>query len=45
VPASVGSLLGSAWGVLTYRRHRRDATGNLIAKLQTKQALLKTDGK
>ena len=45
VPASVGSLLGSAWGVLTYRRHRRDGQGNLIAKLQTKQALLKTDGK
>ena len=50
VPACLGSVLGSAWGVLTYRQHRRNGTdkgtgsGNLIAILQPKQELLKTDG-
>jgi glycosyltransferase involved in cell wall biosynthesis len=37
VPASVGSLLGSAWGVWTYRRNRKNP--KLIADLQVKQTL------
>jgi glycosyltransferase involved in cell wall biosynthesis len=43
VPACLGSVLGNAWGVTTYRRNRRDR--NLIARLQPKQNLIKTDGK
>jgi len=43
VPASLASVLGNAWGVVTYRQHGRDR--NLIAKLQPKQNLIKTDGK
>jgi glycosyltransferase involved in cell wall biosynthesis len=42
VPASLGSVLGNAWGVLTYRQHGGDQ--NLIAKLQPKQNLIKPDG-
>lgn len=42
VPASLGSVLGNAWGVLTYRRHRGEK--NLVAQLQPKQDLIKTDG-
>jgi glycosyltransferase involved in cell wall biosynthesis len=36
-PASLGSVLGSAWGVWTYKRHGRDE--KLIAKLKPKQTL------
>jgi glycosyltransferase involved in cell wall biosynthesis len=39
VPASLASVLGNAWGVLTYRRHGKDK--NLIARLQVKQTLKK----
>jgi glycosyltransferase involved in cell wall biosynthesis len=37
VPASVGSVLGNAWGVLTFKRRGGDK--KLIADLQTKQTL------
>ena len=40
--ASPASVLGNAWGVLTYKRRRRDkGTGgqSLIAELQVKQTL------
>jgi glycosyltransferase involved in cell wall biosynthesis len=43
VPACLGSFIGSAWGVLTFRRHGNDR--NLIAKLQPKQDLRETNGK
>jgi glycosyltransferase involved in cell wall biosynthesis len=43
LPASLGSVLGNAWGVITYRQHGGDR--NLIAKLQPRQNLIKTDGK
>jgi glycosyltransferase involved in cell wall biosynthesis len=43
LPASIGSFIGSAWGVLTYRQHGSDR--NLIAKLQPKQDLRGTNGK
>jgi glycosyltransferase involved in cell wall biosynthesis len=36
-PASIGSVLGNAWGVLTYMRRGKDK--NLIAELQVKQNL------
>jgi glycosyltransferase involved in cell wall biosynthesis len=36
-PASVGSLLGAAWGVWTYKTHRSDP--RLVANLQVKQTL------
>jgi glycosyltransferase involved in cell wall biosynthesis len=39
VPASLASVLGNAWGVLTHRRNGRDR--NLIARLQPKQDLIK----
>jgi len=39
LPASVGSVLGNAWGVWTYRRRGQDKT--LIAELQVKQELKK----
>ena len=39
VPACVGSVLGNAWGVLTYKRRGKDK--NLIAELQVKQTLKK----
>jgi hypothetical protein len=42
VPASLGSVLGDAWGVWTYKRHGQDE--KLIAKLKPKQDL-KQDGK
>lgn len=35
VPTCVGSVLGNAWGVVTYRRYRGEK--KLIAKLQVKQ--------
>jgi glycosyltransferase involved in cell wall biosynthesis len=38
-PASVGSVLGNAWGVWTYRRRGSDKS--LIAELQVKQTLKK----
>jgi hypothetical protein len=45
-PASLGSVLGDAWGVWTYKRRGKDKSGNgggngksLIAKLQVKQTL------
>jgi glycosyltransferase involved in cell wall biosynthesis len=37
VPASLGSVLGNAWGVLTYWRRGRDK--KLVANLQVKQTL------
>jgi len=43
LPACLGSVLGNTWGVLTYRQHGGD--NNLIARLQPKQNLIKTDGK
>jgi len=36
-PASLGSVLGSAWGVWTYQRHGQDE--KLVAKLKPKQTL------
>ena len=45
LPASLGSVLGDAWGVWTYKRHGRDKGGkgsngkSLIAELQVKQNL------
>ena len=36
-PASLGSVLGSAWGVWTYKQHGRD--DKLIAKLKPRQTL------
>jgi len=36
-PASLASVLGNAWGVLTYRRRGKDK--KLIAELQVKQSL------
>jgi hypothetical protein len=36
-PASIGSVLGNAWGVLTYKRRGKDH--QLIAELQVKQTL------
>jgi len=36
-PTCLGSVLGNAWGVLTYKRRGRDKT--LIAELQVKQTL------
>jgi glycosyltransferase involved in cell wall biosynthesis len=44
LPACPASVLGNAWGVLTYkRRHRDNGTGgqSLIAELQVKQELKK----
>jgi glycosyltransferase involved in cell wall biosynthesis len=44
LPACPASVLGNAWGVLTYqRRHRANGTGgqSLIAELQVKQELKK----
>jgi glycosyltransferase involved in cell wall biosynthesis len=39
-PASVGSVLGNAWGVFTYhRRGKGGKGGKLIAELQVKQTL------
>ena len=40
LPTCVGSVLGNAWGVWTYRRRRRDQ--GLIAALQVKQTLRQT---
>ena len=40
LPACLGSVLGNAWGVLTYRKHGGD--NNLVARLQPKQNLIKT---
>jgi glycosyltransferase involved in cell wall biosynthesis len=37
VPASMASVLGDVWGVLTYKRRGKD--GKLIAELQVKQTL------
>jgi len=37
VPASLGSVLGDAWGVWTYKRRGKDKT--LIAELKVKQTL------
>ena len=37
LPASLGSVLGDAWGVWTYRRRGKDK--KLIAELQVKQSL------
>jgi glycosyltransferase involved in cell wall biosynthesis len=37
LPASLGSVLGNAWGVLTYWRRGRDR--QLVAELQVKQTL------
>jgi hypothetical protein len=37
VPASLGSVLGDAWGVWTYKRRGKDKA--LIAKLKVKQNL------
>ncbi len=37
VPASIGSVLGAAWGVWTYRTRRHDA--KLVANLKPPQAL------
>jgi hypothetical protein len=37
VPASLGSVLGDAWGVWTYKTWRSDR--NLVAKLKPKQTL------
>jgi glycosyltransferase involved in cell wall biosynthesis len=46
VPASLGSVLGDAWGVWTYKRRGKDKT--LIAELKVKQTLKsgppRTDG-
>jgi glycosyltransferase involved in cell wall biosynthesis len=42
LPACPASVLGNAWGVLTYRRRRHDqgtGGGSLIAELQVKQTL------
>lgn len=39
LPASIGSVLGNAWGVWTYKRRGKDKT--LIAELQVKQELKK----
>jgi len=42
VPASLGSVLGNAWGVWTYKRRNKDKGGtgkSLIAELQVKQNL------
>jgi hypothetical protein len=39
VPASIGSVLGAAWGMWTYKRRRGDR--GLIADLQVKQTLRK----
>lgn len=39
VPASIGSVLGNAWGVWTYKRRGKDKA--LIAELQVKQELKK----
>ena len=39
VPTSAGSVLGNAWGVLTYKRRGKDKS--LIAELQVKQTLKK----
>ncbi len=44
LPASLGSVLGNAWGWLTFKRRRNDTgTGgqSLIAELQVKQTLKK----
>jgi hypothetical protein len=37
VPASLGSVLGDAWGVWTYKRRGKDK--KLIAELKVKQTL------
>jgi hypothetical protein len=37
LPACLGSVLGNAWGVLTYTRRGKD--NKLIAELQVKQNL------
>ena len=37
LPACLGSVLGNAWGVWTYKRRGRDK--KLIAELQVKQKL------
>jgi len=37
LPASIGSVLGNAWGVWTYKRHGQKK--KLIAELQVKQNL------
>jgi hypothetical protein len=46
VPASLGSVLGDAWGMCTYKRRGKDKT--LIAELKVKQTLKsgppRTDG-
>jgi glycosyltransferase involved in cell wall biosynthesis len=39
LPTSIGSVLGNAWGVWTYKRRGKDKT--LIAELQVKQELKK----
>ena len=45
MPASLGSVLGDAWGVWTYKRRGKDKGGkggsgkSLIAELQVKQTL------
>ena len=39
LPACLGSVLGNAWGVLTYKRRGKDK--KLIAELQVKQTLKK----
>jgi glycosyltransferase involved in cell wall biosynthesis len=36
-PACAGAVIGNIWGILTHRRHRKDA--KLIAKLQVKQTI------
>jgi len=40
LPTSLGSVLGNAWGVFTYKRRGQDKT--LIAELQVKQLLKET---
>ncbi len=41
LPACLGSVLGNAWGVLTYKRRGKDK--KLIAELQVKQTLVGRD--
>jgi glycosyltransferase involved in cell wall biosynthesis len=42
LPTCLGSVLGNAWGVLTYKQHGKDKDGkgkSLIAELQVKQTI------
>jgi hypothetical protein len=42
LPTCLGSVLGNAWGVWTYKQHGKDKDGkgkSLIAELQVKQTI------